>query len=207
MPADRAAGLRAAAARKRELATARASAATRELDQRGEDVTFQSVARHAGVSRQWLYEQPALRAEIEQLRDQRDRPGKRVPSAQQASDRSLRQHIDTLRDENRRLREENTALKAELALAYGRRRETGQARHPETRARERLGRSASCGRCPRSSCTRSRIVATTAPAPRLHSSLSYVLSASARRPRSQRRRHVNNVNPQQAEELDISSLR
>ncbi|MFZ0380409.1 MAG: DUF6262 family protein [Solirubrobacteraceae bacterium] len=130
MPADRAAGLRAAAARKRELATARASAATRELDQRGEDVTFQSVARHAGVSRQWLYEQPALRAEIEQLRDQRDRPGKRVPSAQQASDRSLRQHIDTLRDENRRLREENTALKAELALAYGRRRETGQARHP-----------------------------------------------------------------------------
>ena len=64
MPADRAAGLRAAAARKRELATARASAAMRELDQRGEDVTFQSVARHAGVSRQWLYEQPALRAEI-----------------------------------------------------------------------------------------------------------------------------------------------
>ena len=87
MAADRAAGLRAAAARKRERATARArAAAVRELDQRGEEITFQSVARHAGVSRQWLYEQPALRAEIERLRDQRDRPGTRVPSAQQASD-------------------------------------------------------------------------------------------------------------------------
>ena len=36
---------------------------------------------------------------------------------------------------------------------------------------------------------------------------SYVVSASARRPRSQRRRHVNNVNPQQAKERDSSSLR
>jgi hypothetical protein len=129
MAADRAAGLRAAAARKRERASSRAAAAMRELDQRGEDVTFQRVARHAGVSRQWLYEQPGLRAEIEQLRDQRDRPETRVPSAQRTSDRSLRQHVDTLRAENRGLREENTALKAELALAYGRRRETGQASH------------------------------------------------------------------------------
>ena len=131
MAADRAAGLRAAAARKRERASARAATAVRELDQCGEDVTFQSVARHAGVSRQWLYEHPALRAEIEQLRDQRDRPGTRVPSAQQASDRSLRQHVDTLREENHRLREENAALKAELAIAYGRKREDGALSLPE----------------------------------------------------------------------------
>ena len=68
MAADRSAPLAAAAQRKREQATARARSALRELDQRGESVTFQNVARRAGVSRQWLYQQPNLRAEIERLR-------------------------------------------------------------------------------------------------------------------------------------------
>jgi hypothetical protein len=126
--ADRAAGLRAAAARKHEQASARAAKAIRELDRRGAEVTFQAVAGHAGVSRQWLYQQPTLRAEIERLRDQHVPPPTRVPSAQRASEASLRQHVHTLREENRRLREENAALKTELALAHGRRRESGEAK-------------------------------------------------------------------------------
>lgn len=122
MSADRAASLRAAAARKREQATSRARTALQELDQCGEEITFQNVARHAGVSRQWLYERPELRAEIERLRAvQRNRPSG-VPAAERASEASLRQRVATLSEENRRLREENRALKSELAVAYGARR-------------------------------------------------------------------------------------
>jgi len=123
MTIDRVATLRAAAARKRELATSRARAALRELDQRGAEITFQSVARHAGVSRQWLYEQPELRAEIERLRAAVGGRATGIPAGERASDASLRQRVAMLAAENRRLREENHALKAELALAYGARRE------------------------------------------------------------------------------------
>ena len=123
MTTDRVASLRAAAARKRELATSRARATLRELDQRGADITFQSVARHAGVSRQWLYEQPELRAEIERLRAAVGQRATAIPAGERASDASLRQRVAMLAAENRRLREENQAIKAELALAYGARRE------------------------------------------------------------------------------------
>jgi hypothetical protein len=60
---------RAAAAR-HDRAVRRAEVALRDLDREGVEITFQAVARRAGVSRQWLYTQPALRQEIERLRDQ-----------------------------------------------------------------------------------------------------------------------------------------
>jgi Family of unknown function (DUF6262) len=120
--ADRAGGLRAAAARKRDQALRRARAAIRELDSRGERVTFQSVAREAGVSRQWLYEQPDLRPEIERLRELTDNRRARLPSTDRATVASLKQRLATLSAENRELREENRNLRAELALAYGEQR-------------------------------------------------------------------------------------
>lgn len=115
--------LATAARRKSEHAQIRARNALRELDQQGRPVTFQAVARQAGVSRQWLYQQPELRREIERLRA---RPAldrsPLVPDAHRASDASLRQRLETLRAENRALREQATDLKAELAIAYGQRR-------------------------------------------------------------------------------------
>ncbi len=95
----------------------------RELDQRGAEITFQSVARHAGVSRQWLYEQPDLRHEIDRLRAAARGRGTGIHRAERASEASLRQRLATLIAENRRLREEIQALKTELALAYGARRD------------------------------------------------------------------------------------
>jgi Family of unknown function (DUF6262) len=112
--------LATAARRKREQAQTRARNALRELDQQGRPITFQSVARHARVSRQWLYQQPELRAEIERLRARHPVRGQLgVPDANRNSDASLRQRLETLRQDNRRLRDENVDLRRELALAYG----------------------------------------------------------------------------------------
>jgi hypothetical protein len=95
--------LMTAACRKREHARTRAQQALRELDQQGRPITFQAVARHAGVSRQWLYQQPELREEIERLRDRNladTRP--RVADAHRASTASLHQRNRLLLAENRR---------------------------------------------------------------------------------------------------------
>jgi hypothetical protein len=97
----------------------RAERALRDLDAEGAAINLQAVAARAGVSRQWLYTQPALRAQIEQLRNRAPARTDTVPASQRASEDSLRQRVETLRAENRRLREENANLKAELALAYG----------------------------------------------------------------------------------------
>jgi len=112
--------LGAAARRRSQSAQARAKTALRALDARGEPITFQAVAHAAGVSRQWLYTQPELRDEIEQLRaadsNLEDRP---VPARERASDNSLRHRNRALLEENQRLRAELVAVKDELAVALG----------------------------------------------------------------------------------------
>jgi hypothetical protein len=122
MPRDQATSLAIAAQRKRDRALERAHAALRDLDRRGETISFQAVARHAGVSRQWLYTQTELRAEIERLRARHPPAAPRVPDAERAREASLRQRNTTLLAENRRLRDQIAELKAELAIAYGQRR-------------------------------------------------------------------------------------
>src|SRR5689334_13183919 len=121
MPAE---PLNRAAAQRHQRALERAHRALRELDREGATVSFQAVARRAGVSRQWLYTQPALREAIEQLRDRSPTQADGIPAAQRATEASLRQRLATLRAENQRLREENHNLKDELAIAYGQQRAT-----------------------------------------------------------------------------------
>ena len=87
----------------------------------GSEITFQGVADRAGVSRQWLYKNAELRAEIAKLRVHHRGPHV-VPAAQRATDASLRQRNAMLLDENRRLRAENSQLKQELAKLLGERR-------------------------------------------------------------------------------------
>jgi len=112
-----------AAAERHQRAVERAERALRDLDAEGAAVSFQLVARRAGVSRQWLYTQPALRSQIERLRDCTPARPDGVPARQRATEASLRQRLETLRAENQRLREENAGLKTELAIAYGQQRE------------------------------------------------------------------------------------
>jgi hypothetical protein len=112
-----------AVAARHQRAVERAERALRELDAEGAVVSFQAVALRAGVSRQWLYTQPALRQEIERLRDRAPARADGVPARQRATEASLRQRVETIRAENQRLREENARLKTELALAYGQQRQ------------------------------------------------------------------------------------
>ena len=119
-------GLHEAAERRSERALERARRAIRRLDQAGEPVSFQAVARAAGVSRQFLYTQRQLRGEIERLRAAHLEIAEPVPTVQRATDASLRARNQTLIDENRRLRAEVAGLRDELASAWGELRALGR---------------------------------------------------------------------------------
>jgi hypothetical protein len=98
--------LATAARRNREHAQAHARIALRELDQQGRPISFRSVARRVGVSRQWLCTQTTLCSEIMRLRD-RPRFSDGVPAGERATEASLRQRVETLGADNQRLRGEH----------------------------------------------------------------------------------------------------
>jgi hypothetical protein len=122
-------GLVEAAERRSESARERVRQAIARLERDGQPITFQSVAREAGVSRQFLYAADALRGEIERLRAAHLESADAAPPAQRASDASLKARNQLLLDENRRLRDEVAGLREELAGAWG-----------ELRALQRRGR-------------------------------------------------------------------
>jgi uncharacterized protein (DUF58 family) len=113
------------AAHQRSQATRqRAIQALRDLAAAGDPITFQTIARTAGVSRSWLYAQPDLRAELERLRalSTRAPTSPPVPARQRATDASLRRRLEAVNAEIRRLRTENHQLRQQLARALGQRR-------------------------------------------------------------------------------------
>jgi hypothetical protein len=119
MSADAATPLTAAAKRRHELTRARAIQAIRELDRAGTAVTFTAVAGQARVSRSWLYSQPDIRRQIQQLRQATGRSTTApIPASQRASDTSLLRRLETAHAENRRLSDECTQLRAEIARLH-----------------------------------------------------------------------------------------
>jgi Family of unknown function (DUF6262) len=110
-----AARLRASATRRRAIA------AIRRMDNAGEPISFDAVAREGQISRSWLYSQPDLRAEIERLRARRDPgpTGHRLPDRQRASDASQRRRLEVATERNRQLEAENRHLREALAVALG----------------------------------------------------------------------------------------
>jgi Family of unknown function (DUF6262) len=90
MRADNSHHLIAAARNRAEQTRTRAHRALRRLDQAGTAITFEAVAREAGVSRSWLYGQVDLRDQIQALRA-RHQPAPstpRTPQRQAASETS-----------------------------------------------------------------------------------------------------------------------
>ena len=115
-----------AAARKRAAQTRRrAITALRRIADNPGAISFDSVASEAGVSRSWLYAQPDLRAQIEQLRARNhQRPATAAPpERQRATDTSLLRRLEAATDRIRRLEQDNQQLRAALAQALGEHRQ------------------------------------------------------------------------------------
>jgi hypothetical protein len=127
-------GLRAAAAARTQSATERARRALVELHERGETISFAAVAASANVSRQFLYTEPELRAQIERLRNEPAPAAAHPSSGERASDESIRTRLRVALDENKRLRDEIAELRDELALTHGRARELELAKRTITPA-------------------------------------------------------------------------
>jgi hypothetical protein len=120
MRADNSAHLKVAARQRHEHTRAKAIAAMHELDRTGAVLTFESVARHAGVSRSWIYTQTDIKDEIHRLRGlSQRRPSPSIPATQRASDDSLRRRLELANHRNRELTDENTRLRSQLAHALG----------------------------------------------------------------------------------------
>jgi len=110
----------AVAARKRHDETRRkAVEAIRSLDAAGASVSFAAVARVAGISRAWLYNNDTVRAEIVELRDRTTGSTSARPVVERASDRSLHQLVTALRTREAELRRENQLLREALARKFG----------------------------------------------------------------------------------------
>ncbi|MGW6790760.1 DUF6262 family protein [Streptomyces chartreusis] len=123
MRADNSRHIVDAARRRSEYTRAKAVQALRSLDAVGAPVTFETVAKRAGVSRSWLYAQPDLRAEIERLRAAHRRETRSpVPARQRASDASLLRRLQAANARIRRLTEENQQIREQLARALGQQR-------------------------------------------------------------------------------------
>jgi hypothetical protein len=126
MRADNTIHLTTAARRRHELTRSKTIRALRELDASGGAVTFEIVAKSAGVSRSWLYTQPDIRAEIEHLRSLHHRaPAQAVPARQRTTDPSLLQRLEIANARNRELAEDNQRLRRQLARALGELRAIG----------------------------------------------------------------------------------
>ena len=114
-----------AAAHRRAAATHKRAVSTlRRMDKAGLPITFDAVAREAGVSRSWLYNQPELRTEVERLRARRHPPTlpAAVPDRQRASDLSLLQRLQAATERIKHLEAENGQLREALAHALGQQR-------------------------------------------------------------------------------------
>jgi Family of unknown function (DUF6262) len=116
---DRTEILREAAQARHEATLRRAEATLRAAIRHGTPITFRGFADAAGVSRSWLYRQPQLRRQIEQLRQQQPSNGPAVPPAERATADSLRQQIHAYREEISRLTKENKALYEQLERRLG----------------------------------------------------------------------------------------
>lgn len=121
MRADNSRHLIAAAQQRAEQTRSRALRALRHIDETGTAVTFEAVAREAGVSRSWLYNQADLRGEIQALRARRQsRPSAPpTPQRQAATDTSLLRRLAAATERIRRLEEDNRQLREALAEALG----------------------------------------------------------------------------------------
>jgi hypothetical protein len=115
---DRIAMLRQAAAAKRDAAVTRAEAGIRTLTKNGQPITFRAVAAAGGVSVDFLYRHPELRARVEQLRGHKPAPTRHSPPGEPGNP-AASSVAATLTARLTELRRELAETRARLAAAHG----------------------------------------------------------------------------------------
>lgn len=116
-PADNGHYLTQAARHRAADARRRALAAIKNLAAEGQQVTPTTVARHAGVSRQWLYTYDEAMDAIRSARPAA--AGRGALPMLPATVASLRRRLEATTDDNKRLRQRVADLEAQLAAVYG----------------------------------------------------------------------------------------
>jgi septal ring factor EnvC (AmiA/AmiB activator) len=131
-PADNSRYLTQAAQRRSVDTRRRALASIEALAKDGELVTPTTVARLAGVSRQWLYTCDEVMTAIAAAQTQTPRPAP-GRSGRAASIASLKRRLEAATDTNKQLRQRVAELEAQVANLYGelRTRRQNGARHLE----------------------------------------------------------------------------
>jgi chromosome segregation ATPase len=107
------------ARRRHQQTLDRAHQTLTEMADAGEPVTVARVADRAGVSRSWVYSQPALRDRIQQLQNRQTGANTARDTVTRASDDSLRQRLALAHERISHLRAENQQLRDALAHAHG----------------------------------------------------------------------------------------
>jgi hypothetical protein len=117
--ADNTPALLAATRRRSDDARQRTLEAIEALTTAGAAVTPTAVARQARVSRQWLYASHEARDAIRAASTTADSTRSPVPTPQQPSLASWQRRVETLTDDNQRLRRRVQELEERLASVYG----------------------------------------------------------------------------------------
>jgi len=106
----------------------------------GEEITFDTVAAKAGVSRSWLYQATDLRDRIIELRATTRRRSAAAPAPQQrASQASLLARLEITQERLRQVMADNATLRAQLQQALGVVRAERQGLHPVPAVQQRGG--------------------------------------------------------------------
>jgi len=133
--------VKAAEAKKKDAAERLEKAIKQVLD-RGENITFKAIAETAGLSVSYLYKYPEIKNRIAELRNQQKAAiggiVNKTPKFQAATDKSKAVIISKLRQENRRLRNDNEELKKHIEVAQGRVIELRQVEAENNRLKARI---------------------------------------------------------------------
>ncbi len=133
--------VKAAAAKKKDAAERLEKAIQQVLDS-GENITFKAIAETAGLSVSYLYKYPEIKNRIAELRNQQKAAiggiVNKTPKFQPATDKSKAVIISKLRQENRRLRNENEDLKKHIEVAQGKVIELRQVEAENNRLKARI---------------------------------------------------------------------
>lgn len=120
MRADNTAHLLAAARARADATRDQAVGALRRMIAAGDQITFESVARMAGVSRSWLYTQPDLRTTIAEHRGHQSPAAPSTPPRRRrATDASLLRRLEAAAQRIQRLENDNQNLRHALEEALG----------------------------------------------------------------------------------------